>query len=291
EDLKTAGTLGGKCYGNGTCNGGLICLGDKCIASASDGGGDDATAGDKDATAKDAATDSGPFTVANVPGLVFWVYGSSGLDYTADGGVTGWEDYSGHDNSAISVRSPGPAYVPSTINGLPGIQVSPSTTDLEIPINDWTSSPLLVEVVEVVTSASSPGIIFGSIEPPGSTGTPAFQLTAASGPVEFEGSSFDLVAPASFPVNDGLPHVIGIRHSWVDNGSGGTGSSIEVRYDGALANRQTFPEKLVFSDTTCTTHMGVQVDGIISEVIAVKGSTSDASVAAIESYLKTKYDL
>jgi hypothetical protein len=60
EATPARGTAGGVCYGNDTCNAGLVCVSKVCIETVTDGGGDTSTINTADSIAPTGETSSSP---------------------------------------------------------------------------------------------------------------------------------------------------------------------------------------------------------------------------------------
>ena len=288
---NAAGVEGGACYANGTCNAGLACVAEVCVVSD---GGSPGDGGIVDSGATDSGADAAPIDIAALPGLVLWVKGSNGVHVDSDGGVTGWDDLSPAANNMSPLGSgPLPTLSPTSTNGQPAVhmvvQSATVSSNLGMPLHDWGNAELFVEVVELIQLGHGAGILFGNID---SSNGFSFELAAYGAAPNFQGPDFNLLAPsATHSINDGVPHAVGIRNTWLPY-DGGTGTGLELRIDGALVESTTHPVQEDWgSGPSFVTQAGFELDGDIAEIIAVKGHTSDEDVAGVEAYLKDKYNL
>lgn len=281
------------CTGPGGCSGGQVCspsgtfYGD-CVCGGSDAGNasDSGNAGDA-ATGPDGSTDAGRFdSPLSLPGLRLWVNGQDFGDAGTEAGspVKVWPDQSGKGNDLSSVGSTKfslPTVDPSSVGGQTSLSFALSGQEGE----RRTTPAAFVDgtanfVAEVVVL---PGMC---ISPTTCTLVELEGTTTALLRVE-NGTLYGIVGTSdqgTASVSDGA-HVIALRRTSL--------SEMEIRVDGtpttfALTSAPTLGPTQGFDFGRDQVSAGY--DGQVAEIVVVS-DPSDADVANLEAYLKSKYGL
>jgi hypothetical protein len=282
------------CSGVGACSGEQVCnesgtaYGD-CACGASGDAGSSTT----DAQTSFDAGSSGTWTPHALSGLLVWVDGDNLGD--VDAGIADWPDQSGtHDD----FQRIGSALVPSVLAGAIGghsashwdeptdageyyvgyecLQVGPNTA-LAIGADNY-----LLEIVWK-PGACTPGCTLATL-------TDSVQpnidgITLSGGEMNVAVGLTQLMAPVAAGA-----HVFGLRRT--------STTTIELRIDGVAKSTMAIPATYSFAANTRLTLGGAYgyvpgpytLQGDVAEVIFAD-NPSDADLATLESYLKSKYGL
>lgn len=268
--------------------------------SSSGGGpgpGSDASSGDG------ASETGGGWNPTKLSGLVLWLEGSQLV--AGDGGALHWVDQSGHGNDAY-VASGTAAPDHNTMPTPGGCLVFHEDSALEIadsPSLQWGTGDFLVLAV-ALNNFNSPG--------PADTGTTftyqdgsylryrygeVFSKIASGfgpGPVivynDWRDRSWAIVGAVDTQdvirtTYDSNQHVLALRRK---------GGVLDLRIDGAQIGSAPDAGAVDVSNVGATANVGgrphlTHFVGFICEVVAVKGTVTDADLGTLEAYAKTKY--
>jgi hypothetical protein len=229
-------------------------------------------------------------------GLVLWLNAEKGVTGTAN--VSAWADQSGNGNNfsqAAGANQPsltgnavnGHSALQFTANGDSFLEEEPLSTTLTFGTGDY-------EVMEVVAYDNTPAneqskgyaCLWVSSPTQGIfANNPS--VPNASLYVQMAGTS---IASAATTFNDAAYHRLGARRK---------GTVLEARADGVVAMTAITGTQDVTAGSIGA-FIGGRVpaeganqalNGHIAEVVAVKGTVSDADAALLETYFKTKYGL
>jgi hypothetical protein len=279
--FTTAGDAAADGGGGGGGDSGGSSGGASDSGSGSSGASDGSSGGPADSGATEA---SSPWTPAMLPGLVLWLDDTAGVvqSSTTPGVVTGWLDQSGRVNNAAPTNTQaGTDFTldQAVLNGYDAIVCPGNGTWLNIPdgptVQFGTGDFGLVSVAKYGTDQ----YIWAKIDPSGG---------GAGLDFGYQGGDFVLVpgytnrialtnnAPASF-------HIVA-----------GRGAALRL-----VADAQTTTGPVNTADLTYAgpgVHVCQQVgtgtyNTELAELIAVKGTLSDADLARTTAYLKSKFNL
>jgi Collagen triple helix repeat (20 copies) len=234
-----------------------------------------------------------PFDVSTIPGLVLWVDATRGVTASSNGEVTAWQDQSSARNDLTPALQYPAGYVPTGPGGNAVIRFATSSLlatqdrDLGAPTLGFGTGDVLVEVVWAWSSqVLDQPILFatmqGGIFPSASNQALMLLRPEGSGAVTLTGLGGDQLTSTA-TLGDTQLHLVG-AHRAVSNGV----ARVELRVDGRI-------DQVVHGDSpmnllpSAFAEMGGGTT--IAEVIVVKGSISDATLAALESHLVSKYGL
>lgn len=278
--------------------------GDDSAATGTDGGtatdaatGSDAASNDSGGGGTDAGSDSGSFSPTMLPGLALWLDAAKGVGGTTE--VGSWADQSGKGNNASKSDGGGsPSLMASAFNGLPAIHFEPPAADaFEIQDNaslDVTGDFLIEAVFDFRNTAEYSSVVLKQAAPYPYAGPCIFVnyptysgdgglYTTIDGQLTANYQYVDFVATATQGLNDGQGRLFGFRR---------VGTTIESRLNGAASITHPDAGLIDVSAVGRLTYIGSgTLKGDVAEVVVVNGTTSDADLAALEGYLKTKYGL
>jgi hypothetical protein len=266
----------------------------------------DGSTGDSSVTTDGGIKDSGSSTVdaadANVwdpsmlAGLALWLDAEKGVTGAAN--VSAWADQSGNGNNFSQATGANqPSLAANAVHGHSALQFTASGDSflaeqpLSATLTFGTGDYEIMEVLEydnvpandqnigyacVWVSSPSQGIFANN------PGVPNAALY-----VQMAGTSVSSVATT---FNDAAYHRLGARR---------TGAVLEARTDGVVATTPITGTQDVTAGSIGafiggripTEGANQALDGHIAEVVAVKGTVSDADAALLETYFKTKYGL
>lgn len=297
------------CGGTIAADAGIDSAADATDGGAVDSGKDSAEALDASNEATADAADGG-FYLGSVPGLVFWLDAAKGVTKNNQNQVSRWADQSGKMNNAVqSKASRQPVHNVSGINGRPTLHFAQGATEgMQLVITDsaslqWGTGDFLLEVVGrfdndpagnfdtgigmfVFKPGALQGIIFAGNRTPGGN-LPASAGLMARIDMNVPGNGNHVDVGASY--NDSAPRNYAFRRRGTTLDLSVGGASVASRTEvGNIDVSAAFINVYVGSNDTATKF---RLDGDIAELIAVKGTTSASDLAAIEAYLKGKYNL
>ena len=234
-----------------------------------------------------------PFDVATIPGLVLWVDATRGVTASSNGEVTAWQDQSSARNDLEQALQYPAGYLPTGPGGHAVIRFATASLlatqdrDLGTPTLGFDTGDVLVEVVwawssqvldQPVLFATMPGGIY----PSGYNQQSLILLRPeGSGAVTLTGLGGDALT-SSANLGDTQLHLVG-AHRAVSNGV----ARVELRVDGRI-------DQVVHGDSPTNLPSAYAEMGggtSIAEVVVVKGSITDGTLAALENYLTAKYGL
>lgn len=284
------------CTGPNGCSGYQVCKSDgasfeACVCGGTTGPGSTSTSGSSgtsgaSTTSSSSSSSSGsgggggaaPFTPAALPGLSLWLNPDAGVieDPQHAGVLLKWQDQSGNGNTATSLATQDGLRFdidPSAINGHDAFHCrGPSLEIADDPSVKFGTGGFTI--AEVVRTANTVRTILWDM-----TGTPdaiRFEFTDTNQLQLFTGS-------ASVGAVEATPnafHIVIVR-----------GPMLELRMDGSQIFGTTSTANIIGTGNPielCSLG-GPQVE--IAEVVAVKGTVSDANLAKLQAYLQTKYAL
>lgn len=236
------------------------------------------------------------YDVAAQPGLVLWLEASMGTTAPFNH-LSTWRDQSTFHNDAVQPTSaarpihglgPCPGF-----NGARCVDFDGATQYLTIPDSaslELGQGDFLIEVVVATTSATGNiGALFGKTIPSPPYAGPALYVNGLGSSVALASlDANDQVGSSVSGINDGTARVVGMwRHEtfYVDARVDGTTASaalatVDVSAPGAFA---------YIGASFANGNVSAGMTGQIAEIIAIKGTVSASSVAALEGYLKGKY--
>ena len=248
----------------------------------------------------------GGFAPTDLPGLSVWLDAMVGITYDAGNRVLVWGDRSGNANNAAPSSCTGPLRAAASLNGRDTLVFDGAADCLRIA--DATSVQFAAgdfAVFVVLRYANAPvfgnanaiasfwakrivggnyaGVsMFGNTISPATTGKLELRQTNVTG---------NIATGATNNLNDNMYRRLGVARR---------GSTLEVYVNGALDGSQATtvidvgePGRPVWlggepDQGTSGTNWMV---GNLAEVVAVKGSLTDAQIASLDAYLKSKYGL
>ena len=301
----------GACYPNGTCNTGLSCLSNVCVVAGADAGMDAGNDAGMDASAdmgadanvpdtsmpNDAAdaadvVDAAPAWQPTALGsaLSLWLEANVGVTASA-GHVATWADQSGNHNDATPSASLTPPAV-GAVGSRAVIQFVPSSAALQIADNASLQFPADF-AVEIVVGSSATGYEFLYSKVGTSMGPNGMELEFGEIPTLFINNPYILTGSVSgglTNLKDGALHILGVRR---------TGTGCDVRIDG-VSNpggvSQTSCSILVNGAGAPVTigrsyDLGLGSTEDVAEIVAIRGTVSDADMMQLETDFRAKYGL
>jgi hypothetical protein len=233
--------------------------------------------------------------------LVVWLDAARGVTGSP---VTRWADQSGAGNDATqTVSGRQPALTASGINGLPSITFDGATTFLQIAdsaTTRWgTGDFALFVVMRGAPNVATNAMLYNKSELPSPYSGINLLLSATRGSVSAKASiqlDADFYATSLDDFDDADPHVLGGRLV-----AAGAGALLEMRADGArqgmlsvtgAINIDAPGQPTIIGHNGYNPASGFQAyKGDIAEIVAVKGTVSDAELASLEAYLTDKYGI
>jgi len=249
----------------------------------------------------DAGNDSGAVIDASVlkslPGLVVWLDARNvTLDVSM---VSVWPDQSGQKNDATQPAGPArPTMIDGAINGQPALHFTIGT---QLVINDsasmeWGTDDFYLAYVARFTNSPDGGAtsgygtlflkgtpdaglgVYANMFSPSLTITPGVQMSLGPGGSE--------VIQSPGPYNDGVARLYTFARQ---------GTSLQIRVDGNVTATQAVSPFDVSGQpfTVVIGSLAAQqnLEGDISEIVAVRGALAANDRTAIEAYLNGKYAL
>jgi hypothetical protein len=248
---------------------------------------------DQETGAADAGTDSGPFTVADVPGLALWLDASKGVTQDGNGKVSAWADQSINQNTAtqatLAVR---PTLVAQSINAKPAIHFAGSKEFLEIAdhasLQAGTGDFYVAAVVKAANTVDY-GFVYAKTDN-SKFPFPGIVMSVNYPQTGLVGGQTEVAVIASTTtgmLNDNVARQFGFMRK-----AGTLGFRLNGAMQGTKANVVTdvsAPNQKAYIG--CQPNGLDPLDGDIAELIVVKGAVSIPDLGAVESYLNTKYGL
>jgi hypothetical protein len=278
--------------GGGTPDGGGVPDG-----SLADGGGGNPDGSDGAVT----------YTPKALPGLVLWLEGSLGLVYNNVNYLVGWNDQSGNGNDAtLAPGSDGlSSFNPTSRLPAPGYAFNEedSMVIADAPSLQWGTGDFLVAAVALNNFNDPTGAGGNFLTYPdgrftrcryGEVYSKATGFSFGPAPViaynDWNTETFKTVGSVDgFTLLEGswdaVTHLLVLRrHAGV----------VEFRRDGTVLGTMADAGAIDVSNVGTPVAIGGRAGktfmaGAIMEIVAVKGTTSDADLATFESYIKTKY--
>jgi hypothetical protein len=281
----------------------LTCLlGGSVTGVAGTGGGSAGTGGGSAGTGGGGGGSSG-FTPAAFGGrLVVWLDAARGISGTP---VASWTDQSGAGNNATQAMAPSqPALTASGINGLPAVTFDGVLTFLQIADSPTTrfgtGDFALMVVARGAPNVATNAMLYNKSEAAAPYAGINLFLNVTRGAATAKASlqlDADFHATTRDDFGDANPHLFGGRLV-----TSGASALLEVRVDGERQGMLSLTGGAVNLDApvraTIIGHNGYNAlsgfqafKGDIAEVVAVKGTISDAELASLEAYLMGKYGL
>jgi hypothetical protein len=246
---------------------------------------------------------SSGFTPAAFGGrLVVWLDAARGASGTP---IASWADQSGAGNTATqTMAGRQPALTASAINGLPAVTFDGATTFLEIAdsaTTRWgTGDFALMVVARGAPNVATNAMLYNKSEAGAPYAGINLFLNVTRGAVTAKASiqlDADFHATTGDDFGDANPHLFGGRLVTT-----GASALLEMRVDGERQGMLSFTGGAVNLDAsgraTIVGHNGYSplsgfqaFKGDIAEIVAVKGTISDAELADLEAYLMDKYGL
>jgi hypothetical protein len=222
------------------------------------------------------AVDAGPWSVARIPGILFWLDGSKGV--TVQGSlVSAWLDQSGAKNDALQPNaSLQPKLASNFLAGHAAIEFSSAATtylDVPTPTQPFTADFFVELLFE--SGAADVGDLFSAGNPVGDNAQVHLAPPNVSATISIGANS---KAVANVPYTSGVPHLVIFRR---------TGSKLELTVDGTGASIADAPTGAL----PALFRVGGAFTGHLVEVVAVNASVGDPDRTALEAYLKSKYAL
>jgi hypothetical protein len=234
--------------------------------------------------------------------LVAWLDAARGIAGTP---VASWADQSGAGNNATQTMAPSqPALTASGINGLPAVSFDGALTFLQIAdsaTTRWGAGDFaLMVVARGAPNVATNAMLYNKSEAAAPYAGINLFLNVTRGAASAKASlqlDADFHATTRDDFGDANPHVFGGRLVTT-----GASALLEVRVDGARQGTLSLAGSAVNLDApgraTIIGHNGYSplsgfqaFKGDIAEVVAVKGTVSDAELANLEAYLMNKYAL
>jgi hypothetical protein len=236
--------------------------------------------------------------------LVLWLDAARGLTITSGGPIVRWQDQSGAKNDAVQ-PSPGnrPILTGAGIHGLPSATFDGSVTFLQIadaPTLGWgTQDFTLLVVARGAGNTSANTMLYqkSNLGPP--YAGPALYLNAnkpmpsTKVAMQLDG---DFYTDSRDDFADDRPHLFGGRLV-----ASGASAILEVRVDGARQGMLSVNpaidadapgQAVIIGHNGYNPSPGFQAfKGDIAEIVAVKGTVTDAELQSLEAYLMSKYAL
>ncbi len=239
--------------------------------------------------------------ISSLSGLVLWLDAAKGITKNGSS-VTAWADQSSAKNDANAAKV-APAYSASAINKLPAVTFD-ANTQTGMLVTDsatlqWGTGDYLIEIVSDFTNDPKNG---------NSTGMGSFfSKVGKSSGIIFFANDYDIKSQAisaglfaaedqnttltfASAYNDGTARLYALQR---------VGNVVNLRVNAAQVATFTESSPVDVSATGFDIGIGVfppqanfaLLNGDIAEVVAIKGATTNNDLAALESYLKTKYAL
>jgi len=257
---------------------------------------------DHDADQQETSADWDPL---KLPGLVLWLDPSKGITLDSFGGVKEWADQSPKQHNAEQTTPdlcPQPA--PLSLGGNPGVKFPGDHRNLVVTDHEdlqFGKADFLVEVVFRYKDAPAgnscwnvgQSILAKVIDAPPFPGVVIFgNAPVASGVASDTIGGFlmdDLLLRTTYACNDNQARLVGLRRS---------GHTVELRINGMQEGTATPPgapidvsasgENLLIGGRSTAMQC---VDGVIGDIIAVKGPTSESDLKSLEQWFKARYGL
>jgi hypothetical protein len=272
--------------------------------SVASGGGTDGGDGGGHPDASDGAS---AYTPKALPGLVLWLEGSLGLVFNNVNYLVGWKDQSGNGNDAtLAPGSDGLSnFAPTSALPAPGYEFNEEDSMIiaDAPSLQWGRGDFLVAAVALDNFNDPTGAGGNFLTYPdgrftrcryGEVYSKATGLSFGPAPViaynDWNTQTWKTVGSVDGVTLlegswDATTHLLVLRrHAGV----------VEFRRDGTVLG--TMPDAGAIDVSNVGTPVAIGgragktfMAGAILEVVAVKGTTSDAELATFESYVKTKY--
>jgi hypothetical protein len=252
----------------------------------------------------DTPTETPPWTPGMIPNLVLWLEADRDIEAFPGASVRGWRDQSAEKNHARQFdQMLAPTLVTNAVNGAPAVEFTGNTwmAITDAPSMRWGFGDFLLLILYQSVRPCSPEscyqqMLFHKTEVADPYPGPSLILQA-TGRVQAhishlpQGPGQDLFSKA-IGYDDGRPHLIGVRRSSNQLGllidgvdTPGPPAQVVVNVD-ALGSKAYFgahgiqqpPDEFSFY-------------GYISAIIGIKGAISAPDLAALESYLMTKYGI
>jgi hypothetical protein len=268
--------------GTGADGGGADAVADAGADAKADGaGGPGGAGGGGVGGGADAGTDAPPLVMPSLPGLAAWFDAGKGL-VVSNGAVLTWQDQSpnGNDLERTTATSPVGTVVMDDINARPAVNVNGLASNGYL--ENTAASPSLgfgtgEFLIELVVAAHRDAELLN---------VPTLMGIAATGNlVQVDFFRAGVMLTSSSTPADGTFHLLGVRRSGT-----GAGTTLEIRVDGVVDTSKTSADYAVdlFAENGILLGRGIAA---FAEAVFVKGPTSSDDLAALETYLKTKYAL
>ena len=284
------------------------CVGGDTVAIR-DSGADATTSDASDASSNDAtdassseASEAGPtYDVKSLSGLALWLDATAGVTADKAGNVSVWADQSGNANDMkVAASEPTPPMLASaSLHGHAAIHFDGGAhlealdaASLQLGAGDFSLSIVMLQTTSNVNL--NYGLVFAKqANASGFPGVAVFaDLPSNTTKLYGQVSTSEWVASSTTNLDDGKPRVYGFRR---------VGAAITIRLDGSVDGTATVDAGAVdVSAVGIPARMGAGGEGTsagqiftgdIAEVVLIKGSTSDADLVALETYLKGRYAL
>ena len=225
-------------------------------------------------------SDGGPWSPADLPGLVVWLDDTRGVvaDPAVPGGVARWLDQSGHGNDANPSSTPsGFTIDPAVINGHDALKCPGGGSGLDIAdgpdLRFGTGDFGIVMVARFESDAN----FIEKINPIG--GGAGWSLNVNTGVYRLDTPDGSAVVAATSTTKF---HIIA-----------GRGAALRIQADTSTGSGPTNTANLDFVYGTTRICFGGTIAMLyeVAEVIVVKGSLSDSDLSNATTYLKTKFKL
>ncbi len=250
------------------------------------------------------ATEPGPFTPASLgAGLVVWLDASRGVTQAA-GKVSLWADQSGRGNDAAqTVTARQPSVHPGALAKKPTIAFDGAASGLALADAAslrWGLDDYTIEIVAEYTNTPSTDDVvgYGALWTKGTPAYPYPGVALFANSIAGSATSNLLVqvkTPDDTPrgwvnskadgLNDGTFRVYGTRRVGQ--------TTLEARVDGAITaatiaavDVSTGGQPVFIGSRDGSLQL---LHGEIAEIVAYRGALSDADIATLEAYLRTKY--
>jgi hypothetical protein len=255
-----------------------------------------------DAPADVAVDTAAAWTPAMLGGLVLWLDAGKGITAASGAKLDTWMDQSGQGNHARQTSAASmPTFTASALRALPAVTFDGQLTFLSVTdatSMEWGVADYTVLAVARCSNAAT------------ETNRMLYQKTAAASP--FTGVNLILspsfqTATGSLGVQDDATHYIqSTAGGYNDNmpriyGGRRVGTTLQARVNGTVVG-QVSESPTINVDAPGRAgiigHNGYQLTagfqalkGDVFEIVAIKGTISDADLAKLESYLRSKYGL
>jgi roadblock/LC7 domain-containing protein len=218
------------------------------------------------------------------------------------GTIRRWTDLSSNGNDAVQATTAyAPLYTAVGIGGLPSATFTGPITFLAIPDSasmQWgTDDFVVLTVARSSAKTASEGMLYAKVGPYPYYGVNLYinadkPVPTTLAAAQVSGAVYVVSEPPPSTFVDSTVHLLSARRS---------GATLEIRVDGAVSASMTTAsvaavdvsavgwQAVIGQNGYAPTYEFQQVHGDVAETLGVRGSVTDAELAELEQYLKTRY--